>query len=111
MCHSAIELLHYLPYTKLTLYNDIKIAAMLLPYVEVCILWQITLNDEEIKMTKLKDLTIDELEYLIEQKILEVLGDPDSGLELREEFKEELKERLKNPSRKISHEEVVKRLG
>lgn len=33
-------------------------------------------------MTKVKDLTIDELEYLIEQKILEVLGDPDSGLEL-----------------------------
>ena len=28
------------------------------------------------------------------QKILEVLGDPDSGLELREEFKEELKGRL-----------------
>ncbi|OIP26769.1 MAG: hypothetical protein AUK00_03760 [Dehalococcoidia bacterium CG2_30_46_9] len=62
-------------------------------------------------MTKLKDLTIDELEYLIEQKILEVLGDPDSGLELREEFKEELKERLQNPFRKIPHEEVVKRLG
>jgi len=30
-------------------------------------------------MTSVKDLTIDELEYLIEQKILEVLGDPDSG--------------------------------
>lgn len=44
-------------------------------------------------MTKVKDLTIDELEYLIEQKILEVLGDPDSGLELREEFKQELKGR------------------
>jgi len=62
-------------------------------------------------MTKVKDLTIDELEYLIEQKIFEVVGDPDSGLELKEEFKEELKERLKNPSRKISHEEVAKRLG
>ena len=62
-------------------------------------------------MAKVKDLTIDELEYLIEQKILEVLGDPDSGLELREEFKQELKERLKNPSRGISHEEVAKRLG
>ena len=54
-------------------------------------------------MTKVKDLTIDELEYLIEQKILEVLGDPDSGLELSEEFRQELKERLENPSRKISH--------
>ncbi|PIU56921.1 MAG: hypothetical protein COS87_00710 [Chloroflexi bacterium CG07_land_8_20_14_0_80_45_17] len=62
-------------------------------------------------MTKVNDLTIDELEYLIEQKILEVLGDPDSGLELREEFKEELKERLTNPSKKVSHDEVIKRLG
>ncbi len=62
-------------------------------------------------MTKVKDLTIDELEYLVEQKILEVLGDPDSGLELREEFKQELKERLKKPSRKISHEEVLKKFG
>ncbi len=62
-------------------------------------------------MTKVKDLTIDELEYLIEQKILELLGDPDSGLELREEFKEELKRRLENPSRRISHQEVVSRVG
>jgi hypothetical protein len=65
------------------------------------------MDREEIRMTKVKDLTIDELEYLIEQKILEVLGDPDSGLE----FREELKERLQNPSKRISHEEVVKRLG
>jgi len=62
-------------------------------------------------MTKVKDLTIDELEYLVEQKILEVLGDPDSGLELREEFKQELKRRLENPSRRISHQEVVSRVG
>ena len=62
-------------------------------------------------MTKDKDLTIDELENLIEQKILEVLGDPDSGLELREEFKDELKARLENPSRRISHQEVVNRVG
>jgi hypothetical protein len=62
-------------------------------------------------MTKVKDLTMDELEYLVEQKILEAHGDPDSGLELREEFKQELKERLKKPSRKISHEEVLKKFG
>ena len=55
------------------------------------------MDKEEIRIAKVKDLTIDELEYLIEQKILELLGDPDSGLELREEFKEELKERLQNP--------------
>jgi hypothetical protein len=62
-------------------------------------------------MANVKDLTIDELEYLIEQKILEVLGDPDSGLELKEEFKQELKRRLENPSRRISHHEVVSRIG
>jgi hypothetical protein len=50
-------------------------------------------------MNKIKDLTIEKLEYFIEQKILEILGDPDSGLELREEFKSKLKERLENPYR------------
>jgi len=62
-------------------------------------------------MVKVKDLTMQELEYLIEQKILEILGDPDSGLELKEGFKEELKERLSSPSRRISHEEVTRRFG
>jgi hypothetical protein len=62
-----------------------------------------------IKMAKVKDLTLDELEYLIERKVLEILGDPDSGLELKDEFKEELRERLKDSSRRMSHEEVIKR--
>lgn len=62
-------------------------------------------------MTNVKDLTIGELEYLIEQKILEVLGDPDSGLDLKEEFKQELKKRLGKPSSRISHDEVVGRFG
>jgi hypothetical protein len=62
-------------------------------------------------MTNVKDLTIDELEHPPEQEILEVLGDPDSGLELKEEFKRELKSRLENPSRRIPHHEVVDRIG
>ncbi|MHC3130369.1 MAG: hypothetical protein IBV52_09880 [Candidatus Bathyarchaeota archaeon] len=62
-------------------------------------------------MVKVKDLTMEELEYLIEQKILEVLGDPDSGLKLKKKFREELNERLSNPSRRISHEEVTRRFG
>jgi len=62
-------------------------------------------------MTKIKDLSIDDLEYLIEQKVLEILGDPDSGLELRDEFKEELRNRLKSSPRRISHEEVLRRFG
>jgi hypothetical protein len=62
-------------------------------------------------MAKVKDLSVDELELLIEQKILEFFGDPDSGLELKQEFKEELERRLKTPSGKILHEEVVKIVG
>ena len=62
-------------------------------------------------MAKVKDLTIDDLDYLIEQKTLEVLGDPDSGLELKAEFKQELERRLKNPSRRIPQEEVTGKLG
>jgi len=62
-------------------------------------------------MSKVKDLSIDDLEQLIEQKILEMLGDPDAGLELRDEFRQKLKERLEKPSRRISHEEVLKNFG
>ena len=62
-------------------------------------------------MNKIKDLTMDDLELIIEQKILEILGDPDLGLELREDFKSKLKKRLKNPSVKMSHSEVKKKFG
>ena len=61
-------------------------------------------------MVKIKDLTIDDLEYLIEQKVLEILGDPDAGLELRDEFREALRNRLKNSSKRTSHEEVLRRV-
>lgn len=56
-------------------------------------------------MIEVKDMTIDDLEQFIEQKLLEVLGDPDSGLHLREDYKTMLKERLKKRSKLISHEE------
>jgi hypothetical protein len=59
----------------------------------------------------IKQLTYDDLENLIEQKILEILGDPDINLELRDEFKRDLYERLKKDQEKIPHEEVVKRFG
>ena len=62
-------------------------------------------------MSKVSDLTMDELEYLIEQKVLEILGDPDSGLELRQGVKQELSQRLKEPFRRTSHQEVIKRFG
>ena len=59
---------------------------------------------------RVKDLTIEDLEHLIEQKVLEILGDPDFGLEIKDEFKEELRKRLKRSSRRVSHEEVIKGL-
>lgn len=54
-------------------------------------------------MKKVEDLTIEELEFLIEQKILEIFVDPDYGLELRDEFKEKLRQRLENSSPRIFH--------
>ena len=62
-------------------------------------------------MPKVKDLSIDDLKYLIEEKIVELLGDPDSGLELTNEFKKKLGERLGKPSQRIPREEVLKKFG
>ncbi len=62
-------------------------------------------------MESVKDLTIADLEHLIEQKVLEIVGDPDSGLELKDDFREELKRRMRRPARRISHEEVLKRVA
>ncbi|MBM4146202.1 MAG: hypothetical protein WA126_01195 [Thermodesulfovibrionales bacterium] len=62
-------------------------------------------------MAKVKDMTVDDLEHLIEHKFLEILGDPDSGLQLRKEFKTKLEQRLKKPSKRISHEEVLKKFA
>ena len=62
-------------------------------------------------MSKIKDLTVDDLEHLIEQKVMEFLGDPDSGLDLKKEFKEELSRRVKIPGLRVSRQEVEKRFA
>lgn len=62
-------------------------------------------------MSKVKDMTINDLEQLIEHKLLELLGDPDSGLKLKEEFKAKLEQRLKRHRKKIPHEDVLKRFA
>jgi hypothetical protein len=62
-------------------------------------------------MTKLNDLTVEYLEELIEQKLLEIVGDPDSGLHLEKNFKEKLERRLRNVPKKVSHDEVLKKFG
>jgi hypothetical protein len=62
-------------------------------------------------MTKLSGLTVEYLEELIEQKLLEIVGDPDSGLHLEKGFKERLERRLRNAPRKVPHDEVLKKFG
>jgi hypothetical protein len=62
-------------------------------------------------MAEIKNMSTDDLEHFIEQKLLEILGDPDAGLPLREGFKKELQERLQTPSKRVSHEEVLKKFG
>lgn len=67
---------------------------------------------------KVKDLSVDDLKTLIgevvEEKLKEVLGDPDSGLELRPEIAERLKkslEAIKCGEKGTPMEEVARRLG
>jgi len=62
-------------------------------------------------MPKNSAIAREDLENMIETKILEILGDPDAGLELREDFKAKLRERMSRTPRIISHEEVLKELG
>jgi len=62
-------------------------------------------------MTNLSQLTKDDLENLIEQKIIEILGDPDTSLDLKQEFRVEIKKRIAKRSERIPHAEVLKRFG
>lgn len=61
-------------------------------------------------MRRLGALSEEDLELLIERKVLEILGDPDAGLELRAEFKRRLEQRLKDPA-SVDQEAVVRRSG
>ncbi len=60
---------------------------------------------------KIKDMSVEDLEQLIDNKLLEILGDPDSGLQLKKQFKRKLQQRLKTPSQRISHKEILKRFA
>lgn len=62
-------------------------------------------------MAGVNEMTIEELEDLIERKVLEMLGDPDSGLQLQPEFRQKLELRLKQASPRVPHQEVIKRFG
>lgn len=62
-------------------------------------------------MDTISQLTKDDLENLIEQKVLEILGDPDGDLDLRDDFKEKLRSRIEKREERIPHQEVMKRFG
>jgi len=51
------------------------------------------------------------LEDLVEQKMLEFFGDPDSGLSLKRGFAAALQKRLKKKQRLFSHAEVARKYG
>lgn len=61
-------------------------------------------------MRKLGALSEEDRELLIERKVLEIIGDPDAGLELRAEFKRRLEQRLKDPA-SVDQAEVARRFG
>ena len=68
------------------------------------------LEISNLSLNELKEL----VDVLIEEKLSQFLGDPDSGLELKEEVKERLRKSLKaqrEGEEGIPLEEVEKQLG
>mgnify|MGYP000957942676 CR=1 FL=1 len=61
-----------------------------------------TINIEEIKIM---------IEEIVENKLLELLGDPDQGLELSPEVRMRLKKSLLKKTGGISAEKISKELG
>jgi hypothetical protein len=51
------------------------------------------------------------LENLVEQKILEFFGDPDSGLTLNKSFLTMLNKRMQKNQKLTSHADVLKKYG
>ena len=67
---------------------------------------------------KVKELTVEQLKSLIEEtieeKLEELIGDPDTGLELREEIKERLRSSLaarQRGEKSIPIDEVARQAG
>ena len=64
---------------------------------------------------KVKELTVEQLKALIEEaveeKLQEILGDPDEGLELREEVIQRLKAHQTSRIARVPMDQVVKRHG
>jgi hypothetical protein len=61
-------------------------------------------------MGALQNFSKDELEHLIEEKIYEIADDPDSGLEVKEDYAKLLEKRKKEEA-SLTHEEIVEDFG
>lgn len=48
------------------------------------------------------------IDQIIEQKMLEFFGDPDSGLEIKHDFLDKIKNRSQQDKKLIDHNEVLK---
>lgn len=51
------------------------------------------------------------INLIVEQKLNELLGDPDSFLSINKNFLRKLKLRLSKPSKLIAHSQVLKKYG
>ncbi|MEK7155379.1 MAG: hypothetical protein AAB734_00720 [Patescibacteria group bacterium] len=52
------------------------------------------------------------LEHIIEQKIIELYGDPDAGLEFKKSFVDRLRRSMRSKNRKlVPHSEILKKYG
>ncbi len=64
---------------------------------------------------KIKDLGVDEfkalIEEVVEEKLEEMLGDPDQGLELKPEVKKQLQRSLTAKAKGVPVEKVASDLG
>jgi hypothetical protein len=64
---------------------------------------------------KIKDLGVDEfkalIEEVVEEKLEELLGDPDRGLELKPEVKQQLQRSLTTKAKGVPVEKVASDLG
>lgn len=75
------------------------------------------IKERNMAHTTIADMTVDDLRKLIRETVIqtlsEMLGDPDEGLELRDEFKLELQRALatNEAGKTISAQEVAARLG
>ncbi len=61
----------------------------------------------KLQLQKIKPL----LEEIVEEKIKELLGDPDSGLKVKESVLQRLKKSVHSPSHSIPIDKIAKQLG